>query len=282
MVSCLPLLLFIFISCNKEASLTPDKIPDFYTLPQGNQPYDDSIVAFHQKYGSYILYKFTAKDLSYSYTRYLDITGTIANPVWVGNTLTYFKSECLNYYPESFLKKTLPFKILLAAYLDTLRYSGNIQVPGGRTVTGFAAGMGLLAIGWADSTLPAQLPARAKELRGYMHAAYMKQAVLSGAIQVPAAFKKYGPESYLGNIPSLGAVGLLQIPPQQGGSKADIAWDFACYIAAITSHTKAQLDATILGPAYDVNGKVQLRYNDVIQFYRNEYGIDLQAIGNHP
>lgn len=281
MVGCLPLLLCIFSSCHKEASLVPDKIPDFYTLPQGNQPYDDSIVAFHQKYGSYILYKFTQKDLTYNYNNYLPITYGAANPAWISNTLAYFKSECLSYYPESFLQKTMPFKIMLAAYFDSSYVVLPVITPIGRALTGFCATRGTLGIGWADSTLARQSPARLKQLRGFLHRSYMQQAVLSGAIEIPSGFTKYSPDNYSASGGKEASIGLIEGISELFGYTPDAVWDFSCYICAITGHTKAELDATILRPAYDTKGLIQLKYNAVISFYKTKYGVDLQAIGNH-
>ncbi|MBO9731569.1 MAG: hypothetical protein J7623_23210 [Chitinophaga sp.] len=279
----LTLLLLTFISCRKEAAIIPEKVPDFYQLPQGNQSYDDSIVAFHQKYNAYILYKFSTFDLTYNYTNYLQVKSGPANPAWIKYTLEYFKSECLNFYPESFLQKTMPFKILLAAYLDSFyRVGGTIGnvIDAGRTKTGFCATRGTLTIGWADSTLAAVLPTRRKELRGYMHRSYMEQSISAGGIQIPQEFKKLSPETYSNSLTARD--GLIEVPQNVGAFQPTLLWDFVCYVNAITSHTKAELDATILKPSYDVSGLIQLKYAAVINFYRDKYGVDLQAIGEHP
>jgi hypothetical protein len=280
MTGCLLLLMCVILSCRKEASLVPDQIPDFYTLPQGNQPYDDSIVAFHQKYGSYILYKFTPTDLTYNYSSTLPVTSGPANPAWIKYTLDYFKSECLNYYPESFLQKVMPFKILLAAYIDTSWRIGLEVTPIGRAETGFCATQGTLAIGWADSTLAQQSPARLKALRGFMHRSFIEQALLSGGLEVPADFRKNTPDSYTSAYP--GVDGILESLATLRITNATVIWDFTSYVCAITGHTKAELDATILSPSFDRRGLVQLKYNAVINFFKNNYNIDLQAIGNHP
>jgi hypothetical protein len=281
LVLVLPLLLCIFISCRKEASLLPGKAQDPYTLPQGNQPYDDSIVAFYQKYGSYILYRFTEKDLVYDYSSYLSVKGTPGNPAYIRHTLNYFKSQCLDFYPESFLKKTMPFKILLAAAIDTFSTEQVIS-PVTRSLTGFCSSGNMMAIGWADSTLLQQSPARLKQLRGFMHRSYMEQAVQSGAMELPADFVKNTPEKYHELNGREGANGVIEGLVYLAEKRKNAAWDFACYICAITGHTKAELDATILNARYDVNGKVKLKYDIVIRFFRNTYGVDLQAIGNHP
>lgn len=283
LVACLPLLLCIFISCHKEAPLVAGEPADFYKLPQGNQPYDDSIVAFYQKYGSYILYRFTEKDLTYDYSRYLTVRGTEANPAYIKNTLDYFKSQCLDFYPESFLKKTIPFKIILAAAIDTFSLVNETRpTPLIRSLTGFCASGNMLAIGWADSTLLQQSSARLKQLRGFMHRSYMEQAIQSGAMDVPAAFMKYMPPTYNEVVGKERANGIIESVGDLAPSRRTVMWDFTCYVCAITGHTKAELDATILSPAYDVKGLIKLKYDVVIRFFQNTYGVDLQAIGNHP
>lgn len=283
MVACLTLLSCIIISCHKEAPLVPGKPTDFYKLPQGNQPYDDSIVAFYQKYGSFILYRFTEKDLTYDYSRYLTVKGTEGNPAYIKNTLDYFKSQCLDFYPESFLKKTIPFKIILAAAIDTFSLvNATTPTTPVRSLTGFCASGNMLAIGWADSTLLLQSPARLKQLRGFMHRSYMEQAIQSSAMDIPAEFAKYAPLKYNEVVGLEPANGLIERIGDVAPGRRTVMWDFTSYVCAITGHTKAELDATILSPAYDVKGLVKLKYDVVIRFFQNTYGVNLQAIGDHP
>lgn len=271
------LLCWILSSCHKE-KITTGTVPDFYTLPQGNQPYDDSIVAFHKQYGSYILYKFTPKDFGYDYTRYLRATAVQGNPAYVANTLQFFKSQCLNFYPESFLKKTMPFRILLAASIDTMWTNRTTY---GRSVPGVIASSTMMAIGWTDSTLQQQLPARLKEIRGYLHRAYALQNMRSGSLKIPADFLKNIPDSYFTLGWNMGAEGLVETFNDIDPIDKSEATDFAGFVGMITSHTKAELDATFLSSSYDSKGLVFAKYTAVINFYR-DLGVDLQAIGNHP
>ncbi|RAJ83186.1 hypothetical protein CLV59_103146 [Chitinophaga dinghuensis] len=279
-IGLLPLFLLSMSACHKE-KLGKTEVPDFYVLPQGNQPYDDSIVAFHKKYGSYILYNFNEKDFRFDFIRYLDASAKVGNPAYVANTLQFFKSQCLNYYPETYLQKTMPFRILLSAAIDTMFYQ-SVTRELHRSYSGFYATRTMMAIGWTDSTLLQQTPERLKELRGFMHMAYTQQALLSGALKLPDDYLKYTLPSYtsiagwnLGEIGQVADVNFL-IPIERNE-----AWDFATFVGMITSHTKADLDTTFLSASYDTKGLVNLKYNVVIRFYK-ELGIDLQAIGELP
>lgn len=273
----LPLLWWTISSCKKE-KVAADVVPDFYTLPQGNQPYDDSIVAFHKRYGAYILYKFTQEDLTYDYTRRIKVVAPPGNPAYIASTLQFFKSQVLDFYPESFLQKTMPFRIMLAASIDTFTSTHPDTI---RSYGGFAASSRMLCIGWTDSTLQQQSPARFKETRGFAHRAYAWQAALSGTLKIPDDFKKYSPESYVGAPWDVRTVGLVeQINGVETGDQ-NVAWDFATFVGMITRHSKAELDTTFLSPSYDLKGLVLAKYNVVIRYYRDQ-GIDLQAIGNLP
>ncbi|HEY8954272.1 hypothetical protein [Chitinophaga sp.] len=281
--SCLLFIVWGLFSCSKEKTLSPNDPPVFYSLPQGNHPYDDSIVAFNKKYGSYILYKFTQQDFAYDLTSYLPTMAANANEAYVQQTLTFFRTQCLDFYPETFLKKTLPLRIILAAYLDTIANRNNKPPDTSRSISGFTASHNMMAIGWADSTLQQRTPEQLRQTKGYMNRCYFQQALLSGALEIPDIFIKLGP---VGGYPLVNGYqpqkGMIEAPSSEdNGRLASATWDFLCYINAITSHTKAELDATILHPSVDVNGKIQEKYDALVSYYKTQYGVDLQAIGNH-
>lgn len=281
--SCLLLIVWGLFSCGKEKTLSPNDPPVFYSLPQGDHPYDDSIVAFNKKYGSYILYKFTQQDFAYDLTSYLPSLAANANEAYVQQTLTFFRTQCLDFYPETFLKKTLPLRIILAAHLDTITSRNGKPSDTSRSLTGFTAGHNMMAIGWADSTLQQRTPEQLRQTKGYMNRCYFQQALLSGALMIPDIFMKLGPaggyQFVTGYQPQKGMIEATS--SEDNGRLPSATWDFLCYINAITSHTKAELDATILSPSVDVNGKIQEKYDALVNYYKMQYGVDLQAIGNH-
>ncbi|NSL86976.1 hypothetical protein ECE50_009055 [Chitinophaga sp. Mgbs1] len=281
--ACMALLCLVFAACNKEAVISPDEVPDFYSLPQGNQPYDDSIVSFHKKYSSYILYRFTQRDFSYDFRGSISGTAAVANPAYIKSTLEYFRKECMEYYPDEFLIKTMPFKILLCAYIDTIGIDRQTKLPAPpkRAQTGFCATNSMLAIGWADSTLLLQSPAARKRMRGWMHRSYMQQAVASGAMIIPTEFVNLTPLNYEAIKGSEKLYGILE-DHYSFEVRENALWDFCSYVCAITSRTKEEMNAAFLNPAYDTRGWARKKYDIVISFFQDKYNVDLQAIGNHP
>jgi|GEM_PF-933016 len=281
--SCLLFIAWGLFSCSKEKALSPNKPPVFYTLPQGNHPYDDSIVAFNKKYGSYILYKFTQQDFAYDFTGYVSMIAANANQAYVQQALTFFRTQCLDLYPETFLRKTMPFRIMLAAYLDTITNLNNKPSDTSRSLTGFTASHSMMAIGWADSTLQQHTPTELRQVKGYLNRCYFQQALLSGALIIPDIFIQLGPAGGYQYVSGFQPEkGMLEAPSSEdAGRNASATWDFLCYINAITGHTKAELDATLLSPAIDRAGKIQEKYDALIRYYKNQYGVDLQAVGDH-
>ncbi|NIG55022.1 hypothetical protein [Chitinophaga sp. Cy-1792] len=279
MIIVLPLLMWTISSCQKEKAMAPVEVPDLYVLPQGNQPYDDSIVAFHKKYGSYILYKFDTKDFSTSYNFLLPARAMQGNPAYVANTLQFFKSQCLAYYPEKFLQQTMPVRIFLAAAIDTVD-AGHRDWPWERTVTGFYMSRTMLGIGWTDSTLLQKTPSELATIRSYMHRAYIQQAALAGSLKIPQEFMRYALPDYASpGSNDYASLGLLESPYGISSEQKNVAWDFSGFAGLITGHSKADLDTTFLSPSYDTKGLILAKYNVVVKFFLQQ-GIDLQAIGN--
>lgn len=267
----LAFILTALMACRKEAVLTsPAEVPG-YTLPQGNHSYDDSIVQFYRKYNCYMLYRFTHTDFAYNYTNMREDSAFNANPAYIGNTLRFVYEQLILQYPEAFLQKTLPFKILLASYIG----SGP-----SRDAAGFASTISTLTVGWADSTLLNKTPAEIKQLRGQLHRFYMERAYRVKSIDVPMAFLELAPFDYTSstaaNKYSMGIIG------NTTGQPMNVIVDFLDYIEVITSHSKAELEATLFSPAVDTKGLIKRKYEVVTNYFTNNFGTDLQAVGNRP
>ncbi|WP_143310041.1 hypothetical protein [Chitinophaga vietnamensis] len=265
--------LAILSACHKEAAITPDPVRPIYILPQGHQSYDDSIVAFHKQYGSYILYKFTQHDFDYNYIDRRTDTAYVADTAYIPQALAFLKSQLFNCYPESFLQKTLPFKILLARQIvDTI----------GATKA-FAATGSMLAFGYANSTLPQQTPEQLRQLRGLAHRNYMERAYRVANIAIPDDFMSTAPSSY-GSVGNDNRYALGVVDSVAQFSELNVATDLLGYVQMITGHSYDELSSPghPLSPDVDVNGLVMKRYTIVVNYFINMYGVDLQAIGNLP
>ncbi|MGN7824207.1 hypothetical protein ACTJJB_29050 [Chitinophaga sp. 22536] len=267
----LAFILMTLMACRKEAILTsPAEVPG-YTLPQGNHSYDDSIVQFYKKYNCYILYRFTHADFAYNYTNMREDSAFNANPAYIGYSLRFVYDQLILQYPDTFLQKTLPFKILLASYIG--------KGPE-RDAAGFASTVSTLTVGWADSTLLNKTPAETKRLRGLLHRFYMERAYRVKGIDIPLAFQELVPFDYTtsneANKYSMGIVGKVT------GQSMNIVTDYLDYIEMITSHSKAELEAAFFNPSIDTKGMIKRKYEVMINYFANTFGTDLQAVGDRP
>lgn len=265
-------MLTVFTSCEREDKLEPTPVTNRYTLPQGNSDFDNVIVNFHQKYGKYILYRFDHSDYAYNYTSMKSDSAFNANPAYIDTALNFFLNQLVNHYPEEFLHKTLPFKILLASYIG----SGA-----SRSATGFASTNSALTIGWADSTLLEKTPAQLREIRGQLHRHYFERAIRTKSVEIPEEFFATAPSgSYPSNSSALYAAGVVERVPS--GSVIYIEGDFLGFIQLITGKTTAELESTLFLPATDKNGLIRRRYDIIQNYFLLKYNLDLKAIGNLP
>lgn len=261
----------VLFACRKEATLTPETEKPLYTLPQGNHDFDNTIVSLHKKYGTYFLYKFTQSDYAYNYIDRKSDSAFNGNPAYVDTVLRFFKAQLMDQYPESFLQKSMPFKVLLASYIG----AGTT-----RSATGFSSTSSMLAIGWTDSTLVRKTPAELKRLRSLMHRFYMERAYRVKTIEVPAAFVELVPTVTYAAIGTHNQYQLGVVEPP--GSQLNLATDFLGYIQAITSNTKAQLEAGLLSSRVDTRGVIRKKYEIVLHYFLTVHQVDLQSIGELP
>ena len=90
-----------------------------YTLPQGKDvAADQNILSLYEKYGSYFLYDFSEKDFQWSQVNTNKVGDDTYRfdpiaPSEVSNLLTAIQKGWLDFYSDDFLKKALPYKVLL-------------------------------------------------------------------------------------------------------------------------------------------------------------------------
>lgn len=265
------LLLLSAISCKKEnAIVVNDDDTRMYKLPQGDQPYDKQILEFYSKYNSVILYNYRESDFIYQFTgpTELDLRAPAAGPNGIQETLDFFQEHWLSMYPEAFLKKNLPFKILLADSITKILEglpSDTVQLPaiaGYRNVTfGLTGHLSGLSSDGIDSA------------RGALHGAFWQQAFISNTIEMPPLFPNF--PSYPRDITAMKNAGTFFYRNGMTGMM-----DAGDHIQMITAHSKTWLDANLYTPQNDPLGNYKKKYDILINYYQTKYNIDLQAIGN--
>ena len=118
---CIYIIVGIVVSltaCSEDDAIgyVPPLEPD-YVLPTGTAV-DDTIAMYYERYGSYILYKYT--DLEFYYESNVDPdwdSYESADPLYVGDMLSLLKEIWFDFYPTEFHQKYMPYRIFLASRL---------------------------------------------------------------------------------------------------------------------------------------------------------------------
>lgn len=286
------LILLMAAACKKEAALTPTEKPeDVYgdhTLPQGNHPYDADIVAFFKKYNTLILYKYKPNDLYHNQADWLggayDATtnktrgGLFDVPseeTYVGKQLDLMKEVMLKFYPDDFLLKGLPKKVFLVdSFFLADRGTGTPQY--NLTENLFAyTGSDFLLFTYGGSRIETITQEEKNLLKGKVNTVWLSTLTERQIVKRQSAFHAL---TDYNNID-------YWYPQDQGiidYYKSTPEKDWNCFVETIVSKPYSELIAPggELHPSFDTKGLIRKKYDILINYFRNAFGIDLQAIGN--
>lgn len=290
-------------SCyKKEDAITPTEDDNGYKVPQGNHSYDSYIVDFYNKYGKYILYEFTDKDVYWTPTTWR--VATFANGVWsngpemakadpayVGDQLKLIDTTWFKYYSDAFKKDFLPVKIMLCKSVDSIYLTvvSSSPVVFGRGVGSVAAWFNYdnISVNYGNATAATLTAAQVKKIGAKIHLVFMqsiKERNLVTATSNFASIANYG-TTYTTQALAY-AQGIIY--PYGSTPTANLDWIY--YMQAMISMNETNLKTStaatnttfwgILNATKDVNGRIRQRYNLVRNYYIEKYNVDLQAIGN--
>lgn len=258
-----------------------------YKVPQGNNDYDERIVEYYKKWGTYVLYKFSEQDINWTpigLNTYYKTVPAIED--YVTPQLDLIEDTFFKYYADSTLKKYLPLKIFLCSSLTASTQPAQFDVyyqvldntnPGGYQSFGVNGGN--------SEIININKPA----YRGNINFAFLKMRDLDAKIKKSELFLTI--TDYVTAVPANPADrykrGFLNTIRATTSSTQD--WhSFIQLIVSnpysyLTDPTTTATDATakgILSPVKDVNGLIKRKYDAMIKHYKDNYGIDLQRIGD--
>lgn len=258
--------------CQKEDAIQPDELSPEYSLPQGNHTYDAQIVDFYRNYGCYILYKFTENDFRWNITSNIPFTAEQGHEDYIAPALDALDKYLFKFYNVDFLKKALPYKIILSAKIVEFRFDTSTgethEVPANSAST-----FNHFAFGRAGASLTNMTEAELKQMKVDLNREFWNQAVSFDKIPIPPVFiaaTNYA-DVQSWNFKNYGAF----LKP---GLVITAYSDFIEYINLILSNTPEELEQTLFLPQNDPNGKYKFKYNTIINYYQDTYGINLQSI----
>lgn len=296
-------LLFVNVSCSEDTKIgLPVEIITDYVLPQGDASDEANarIQEIYDTYGSYVLYNYTQKDALWKQAagtsavqKYVIQMGDVQ---YVDKMLDFIDDIWLQFFPNEFLKKGgFPYRVFLAdvIYQDKStewtpnRYIYSNQMLNDNSLS--IAGMNeeLAAM---DATTK---KARQAELINTMWNYYLAE----GFLDVPDEF--YEGTDYTTTPDSLPSVSADQlekyrkrgfIPRSYSTAGVAVEWysyaeawnyaktrDLESYMYHLFNRTREQMAIYLDNPEYEL---IQNKWNVLIDYYKDKYGIDVWKIGN--
>lgn len=285
------LALLLTISCYKEKNLQPteedEKIYSEYDLPQGNHDFDTYIVEFFKNYQTVILYKYDLKefwwkpdgDIRWKWDTIRNDWGwgyeaLEADENYVGKQLDLMKETWFDFFPDDFLLKTLPPKILLFSELNWVM-TDLAQTPDNfdRQQLNVLSSYDYIGVNRGNSDILSITAEEKAEFKNDVCKLFLEWARTSKTVTVTEEFTMMTSYSQRITEENKYELGLLVVT-----TSSTTDWD--SYIATIVSTPYDQLEEGILHEDTDVNGLIRKKYDLVIAYFNNELNIDLQAIGN--
>ncbi|OOG19716.1 hypothetical protein BWD42_07380 [Sphingobacterium sp. CZ-UAM] len=263
------LMLAMAACTKKEAPLVAGGPNILYTLPQGSHDYDSIILAFQKKYHTYILYRFNMRDFDASPLKNGVKNAYLLGPAdeaYVGKLLTFLQQHWFKYYPDSFLKENLPFKLLLTA---EAKYT-----PKKDSICSACTIYNQITIGNASPQLDRMSTVEKKAFVNAIHKTFFQYMKNWNKLIFPEEFGKISNYEIKPDAKNYQALGYVTKSP---GSIVEDAFQ---YILLITSTPKDQLDKGVLDPTIDSSGLIGKKYKLLTEYYKSKYQIDLQSIGN--
>lgn len=283
----------LWSACDDD-ELTPTEGLEYtYALPQGNHDYDTKIVDWNKRCGFFMLYKFEPKDIYWGQTDWLEaietdeqwtrgILGEPADEVYVGKQLEFVEKHFLKFYSDSTLRYLMPLKFL---FCQKLHYVEILPVATFMDLH-ITSSVDMIAINYGDGKIIDLDAHEATLFRDSLHVTLLWRAIESGKIQAPLAFttlSSYGEYVDKYTMYEEGFIG-------EDSQVATIERDLKCFVQAIVTTSYEELMAEprendysykgILHPSKDVNTLVKQKYDILIDYFKKQYNIDLQKIGD--
>lgn len=303
-VAVFSILLVVLYACNKDTNppQASEKSMYRYVLPQGNAPFDKDIVNYFNLYNTYILYKFSDVDFNYMFSYNLanpalgyNINGKQgpvvmrgADSIAIPAALDFLKQYCFDFYPEDFKKKFLPQKILLAGLIYTTRWNGTTRVydtPRVNPVIVPIEGADHITLPKIDTAFITLPLANKLILKGQFNQLFLKHLMFPAVSSIPARIPEptdfYKISDYtLSSVTTANKNKYGFITLGTANRAPVTSLDLLSFLDTICGKPKTALDAYMLNPKVDSLGLTKRKYDYIVGYFKNNYNVDIQAIGN--
>lgn len=306
------LLLLIFAAaCYDEKDLKPSGVTSSYSVPQGTHDYDDVIVDIYNRYGVYLLYKYTDKDTYWTPSGWMDgalgetgKSGYIIAPVdenYVGEQVELIQDAWFDTYSDEFLKEFLPIKIMLCSDIDSVYMVWDFssypfkQVYEGKKVKAWY-NYDNICVSYGSEAVTQMTKADSLAFRHKMNQTLI-ESMIGRKKSVPLKEFEEITNYQTDGIGYMSASNLWKLGvPRSVSYNVTVENDWKSFLLMMVTFSEEFLTRTpeynsdwdytmqnwdgILNPVKDVNGLLKKRYDIVRNYFIENYNMDLQKIGN--
>ena len=305
--------MFLVVACYDEKELSPSGITSSYSVPQGEHDYDDVIVEYYRKYGSCLLYKFTDKDTYWTPSGWMNgVLGesgkdgyiiTPADENYVGKQLEVIQDLWFDFYSDEFLKEFLPVKIMLCSQIDSVYISWDfssfpfVQLGIGEKVNAWY-NYDNICVSYGNEAVISMTKADSLAFKNKINSIFVESMIGRGETAPTKDFEEGANyninSSDMYSAAKLWAAGIPSYNTSSYTISAEYDWknfmlmmllcpeEFLTRVPEFNNDwdmTSANWDG-ILNPVKDVNGLLKKRYDIVRNYFKENYNMDLQKVGN--
>ena len=282
----------VFWACYpEEEKIQAELGEDDFTPKDSSDPLDKAVFEFYNQYQSKLLYDFTEKFYNHRFifrasTKYKIVLQKDREILVKG--IEHLKKHFMAYYPESFRQEYFPPYFLLA---DSIRLSGKELYADAKSNTSFVA-LGRVRTG-IDEMSEADLKKSKEELHSTFWSEYMigvnKLTIDSKFYEISSDYYTDGREN-LSDISGCGGDAVIKL--NKYGFWADSkqrkrpvcsdkprapsrVLDLYLFIKRIISTNENNMKRIL-----DNHLRLRQKYDILIAYFKDHYGVDLQSIGN--
>lgn len=303
-------------SCsNDEETLTPSGKDDGYIIAKGDADYDQTINEFYKKYSSCLLYQWTEKDVYWTPSGWMNgVLGTqdeggkdgfVVYPPekdYISNQLHILDRLWFRFYSAKALQKLLPYKIMLCSNVQETEVSWIFEPSFSMVYTGKDVSAHYnydnIAVSFASANANNLTKDDSLRICTDLNSVFLKSMAGRKMISVPKKFSEGIDYSKAGNLYNNSDYFANGIFPDTKNYSPDADKDWTAILTMMISYPENFLTQEpqstleewvhkgdnfydgILNPAKDSKGLIKKRYDIARQYFIDNFGTDLQAIGN--
>lgn len=275
----------IFCSCSNEDDITAEMDPPKFEVKDSDDPVEHYIYEYYQKHKSFILFDYNENDYKWNLTHNSDFEVTLPKKEIISDGLEYAKKVFLEVYPDDFISKYFPYKLLMAEKVSTFDYMTGMDLE-----LMAASGMSCVVISGVKEGIKDFTEEEMTDAKAQINAAFWSDYMINnGLVKIPDDFYNVSKDFY--SRPVVAAEGY---PLKMDAKKEDYGFvfstispwngyeylpdstkDLSSFFEYLFAHTSAEINT--LSEQYP---RIKQKFDILLKAVKNSCNIDLSKIND--